>query len=65
MAPTFQNAHLDYHIEVQHLREEVKQPLFFTNRNLLQQELVMTRLDRHYNTTELLQDQASSPIVIF
>ena len=64
MAPTFQNAHLDYHIEVQHLREEVA-AAFFTNRNLLQQELVMTRLDRHYNTTELLQDQASFPILIF
>ena len=38
MAPTFQNAHLDYHIEVQHLREEVTDAFLqieiFCNRSL-------------------------------
>ena len=31
MAPIFQNAHLDYEIEVHHLPEEVRQVIFFFN----------------------------------
>ena len=33
MAPIFQNAHLDYEIEVHHLPEEVRQVIFFLTIN--------------------------------
>ena len=40
MAPIFQNAHLDYEIEVHHLPEEVRQVIFLASQDALEVMLV-------------------------